>query len=61
MSSDLKDARFQLARDMATEDGKNFWSMRYQDRTAYLDAAQYYLEGASEEDIAKLAKKWREE
>lgn len=62
MSSDLKDARWQLAYDMAEEDGFDPYSMGFYMKAGYLDTAQERLDSASgQEMIEQLAKRWREE
>lgn len=60
MSSALKDARWQLASEMAVDDGVDFYAADYFVQEGYLDAAQNYLSGgASREEIDALAAKFR--
>lgn len=60
MSSDLKDARWQLAEEIAEEDGKNIHTMSYAVRLAYLDVAQSRLDSAwGAENVKRLAAKFR--
>lgn len=62
MSSDLKDARWQLAIETAEQDGADFFALDYGTKEMYLAAAQLYLGGgASRDEIAELAAKFREE
>lgn len=61
MSSKLKDARWQLASEMAADDGFNFWGPYPQLRVGYLETARERLQGQSEEFIDRLAKRYREE
>lgn len=60
MSSALKDARWQLAEDYATEDGKDWFAMDYHWQGRYLEAARTRLGLAPEQFIERLAKKFNE-
>lgn len=60
MSSTLKDARWQLAEEMATEDGFDFYEMDYIDKTDYLNAAEDRLLGQPQEFINRLAARFNE-
>lgn len=60
MSSNLKDARWQLAIEWAAEDGKDFLDLDYYWKNLYLDPARLRLDLASEGFIALLAAKFRE-
>ncbi|AHL18522.1 hypothetical protein ISF9_052 [Microbacterium phage vB_MoxS-ISF9] len=59
MSSDLKDARWQLGFSMAEEDGVDWFEAGFHVRAGYLSAAQTRLD-ANPERIPALAEKWRE-
>lgn len=61
MSSDLKDARWQLAEEYATEDGKDFYAMEFDWQNRYLTAARTRLGLAPNEVIEALAAKFRKE
>lgn len=61
MSSALKDARWQLAAEMAGDDGMDFYSADYAVKEGYLSLAQGRLEGQPQEFIDRLAKKFRSE
>lgn len=59
MSSDLKDARWQLAEEMATEDGVDFFDMEYETRELYLTVARQRLAVVPQSTIEELATKFR--
>ena len=59
MSSDLKDARWQLAYGMADADGFEWDKISFHMRDGYLGTAQEHL-NANPERIPALAEKWRE-
>ena len=59
MSSDLKDARWQLACDIADADGFEWDKIGFHMRAGYLGMAQGHL-NANPERIPALAEKWRE-
>lgn len=61
MSSDLKDARWQLAEEMATEDGVDLYNMDYATNELYLTVAQQRLAVAPQSTIADLAAKFRKD
>lgn len=61
MSSDLKDARWQMAEEMAAEDGADFYSMADDTKEIYLTVARRRLAVASLDSIAELAAKFRKE
>lgn len=60
MSSDLKDARWQLASTMAEDDGFDWYQIGYHMKAGYLDAAQIRLITAPSL-VPELAEKWRKE
>lgn len=60
MSSDLKDARWQLAEDLATEDGADFHEMDYATKELYLTVARQRLAVASPTVVEVLALRFRE-
>lgn len=61
MSSDLKDARWQLAMEIAYDDGKDFYEMGYPLKSAYLAVAQNRLNSAwGQEQIPALAQRFRD-
>ena len=62
MSRDLKDARWQLAEEMATGDGFDFSKLGFFMKNGFLEAAQNYLAGgASRDEITELARRFRED
>ncbi|QAU07349.1 hypothetical protein SEA_ALLEB_14 [Microbacterium phage Alleb] len=62
MSSDMKDARWQLAIDIAEEDGKSLYGMSYMMQRGYLDVAQKRLDSAwGAENVEALARRFRTE
>ena len=61
MSSDLKDARWQLAEGMAIEDGADFHNMEYATKELYLTVAQQRLAVAPQATIEELAAKFRKD
>lgn len=61
MSSNLKDARWQLAIDWAAEDGKDFLDLDYTHKQHYLDPARLRLGLASTETIDALTERFRKE
>ncbi|QZD97608.1 hypothetical protein SEA_PLATTE_12 [Microbacterium phage Platte] len=61
MSSNLKDARWQLAIDWAAEDGKDFLELDYHWQDRYLEPARRRLSLASTETIDALAARFRTE
>lgn len=59
MSSDLKDARWQLTTQLTEELGiGEFMELPYPIRDRLLYSAQQFLEQAPRSTIAELAKKW---
>lgn len=61
MSSDLKDARWQLAEEMAVEDGVDLYNMLDGTREIYLTVAQQRLSVADSDTITDLATKFRKD
>lgn len=62
MSSDLKDARWQLASEMAGDDGMDFYAMDYVVKSSYLGHAQAHIDSYGDTDmISRLAAKFRKE
>ncbi|QIG58556.1 hypothetical protein SEA_HUBBS_11 [Microbacterium phage Hubbs] len=59
MSSALKDARWQLAAEMAGDDGFDFYAADYCVKEAYLTLAQGRLDDQPQEFIDHLAAKFR--
>lgn len=61
MSSKLKDARWQLASEMAGDDGMDFYAMDYTLKDSWLHLAQKRLDGEPQEFIDRLAARFNEE
>lgn len=61
MSSDLKDARWQLAEEMATGDGFDWYAIGYTMKSGYLAHAQERLDNSDQAEIDRLAAKFRQE
>ncbi|WMI33892.1 hypothetical protein SEA_ASEGATO_17 [Microbacterium phage ASegato] len=62
MSSAMKDARWQLAEDMADSDGVKFLDLKYGVKERYLYSAQLWLERyGTSESIDALAARFRKE
>lgn len=61
MSSALKDARWQLAEEMATGDGFDWFKIGILMRNGYLQHAQSRLNNADDSEIDALAAKFRSE
>lgn len=59
MSSDLKDARWQLAEQMCEMVGINFFDLEYIDKQKVLDSASCILSMAGDWKIRELAKTFR--
>lgn len=60
MSSDMKDARWQLALDYVAEDGYDWGNLEYEVQEAYLYDAREHLEKiGTRELIDSLAKRFR--
>lgn len=60
MSSDIKDARWKLAEEMATEDGGDLYSMPDETQGLYLTVAQQRLAVTPQAEIERLAAEFRE-
>lgn len=61
MSSDLKDARWQLAEDMATRDGFDWFKIGPIMKNGYLEHAQSRLNNSDNSEIERLAHRFRTE
>lgn len=62
MSSKLKDARWQLAAEMAGDDGMDFYAMDYTLKDSWLHLAQKRLDSAwGAENVERLAARFNEE
>lgn len=60
MSSALKDARWQLASEMAGDDGVDFYAADYAVKERYLRVAQGFLDAHDDDDLINgLAAKFR--
>lgn len=60
VSSALKDARWQLAAEMAGDDGMDFYVADYAVKEGYLRIAQGFLDAHDDDDLINgLAKKFR--
>lgn len=60
MSSALKDARWQLAAEMAGDDGMDLYAMDYTLKDSWLHLAQKRLDSAwGAENVERLAAKFR--
>ncbi|AXC37872.1 hypothetical protein SEA_JACKO_12 [Microbacterium phage Jacko] len=59
--SDMKDARWQLASEMAATVGFDFYGPDVKGREAYLENARLALQGAPPEHIKALAARYRDE
>lgn len=59
MSSDLKDARWEVAAALAKADGDDLYEMAYLDKSFYLGEAQRKLDNTDPAIIKQLAAEFR--